>query len=196
MTALRKNDLCLTPDQEVAFVRSVLGQIDLDPCASSEAYTETDEGKVWTRATGLGETNYTLEQDGTTSIWFGRVFFNPPYSQLLTWTALAARWWERRGVASLGLLPVNTATEWWQDNVGRATVATLLRKRVAHKDPTSGELCTSTRHDSCYVLWGPDDLAQSLVDRTAESNRGMVVVPARAAIADAMKQLDILVERV
>lgn len=56
--------------------------------------------------------------DGLQHSWAGhRVFFNPPFSELLAWTDKA--WTEcGRASAMVGLVPANrTEQEWWQKNV-------------------------------------------------------------------------------
>lgn len=66
-----KTDDWLTPPE----IWSSLGPFDLDPCASNRAQTM------------IAATNYKLpEVNGLLHPWFGRVWCNPPYSCISTWT--------------------------------------------------------------------------------------------------------------
>lgn len=50
-----------------------LGNFDLDPCTAKK--------RPWSNA----RINYTQQDDGLKQKWFGRVWLNPPYSQLSWW---------------------------------------------------------------------------------------------------------------
>lgn len=60
------SDVWLTPPE----ILQPLGDFDLDPCASKQ--------RPWP----IADTHYTIEDDGLSSEWFGRVFLNPPYSRV------------------------------------------------------------------------------------------------------------------
>ena len=66
------NDEWYTPANVVGSARSVMGCIDLDPASNWEA-NETVQAKAI----------YTVEDDGLTQPWRGRVFLNPPFSAQL-----------------------------------------------------------------------------------------------------------------
>ena len=58
---------------------------------------------------------YTLADDGVTCAWYGRVWCNPPYSDIRRWVEKAT---EKRSDYRLAamLLPANrTEQAWWQD---------------------------------------------------------------------------------
>ena len=63
------NDEWYTPAGVVVAARAVMGRIDLDPASTAHA-NETVKAK----------TIYTVEDDGLTKPWRGRVFLNPPFS--------------------------------------------------------------------------------------------------------------------
>jgi hypothetical protein len=58
-----------TPDEILAPVREVLGQIDVDPASCDAAQVRVQ-----------ARTYYTLGDDGLTHPWRGTVFLNPPYN--------------------------------------------------------------------------------------------------------------------
>jgi len=62
-------DTWLTPPE---IIKSV-GQFDLDPCAALNM--------PWETAT----TMWTIEDDGLSKEWYGRVWCNPPYSDVVPW---------------------------------------------------------------------------------------------------------------
>ncbi|SMO87390.1 phage N-6-adenine-methyltransferase [Gracilimonas mengyeensis] len=62
-------DIWLTPPEII----QALGQFDLDPCAHIEQPWET------------AKTMYTIKDDGYSKEWFGRVWMNPPYSEIDRW---------------------------------------------------------------------------------------------------------------
>lgn len=64
-----RKDEWLTPPQ---IVKS-LGPFDLDPCSPIN--------RPWPTA----HTHYTVEDNGLTKSWFGRVWCNPPYSNIGVW---------------------------------------------------------------------------------------------------------------
>ena len=66
------NDEWYTPAGVVGAARELMGGIDLDPASTSEA-NETVQAKAI----------YTVEDDGLTQPWRGRVFLNPPFSAQL-----------------------------------------------------------------------------------------------------------------
>ena len=64
-TSVGENDEWLTPRG----IMEVLGKFDLDPCAPVL--------RPWDTATH----HYTLEDDGLSKPWFGRVWLNPPFNR-------------------------------------------------------------------------------------------------------------------
>ncbi len=66
---------CYTPAKYVESAREVMGGIDIDP-ASSEQANETIKATTY----------LTIDNDGLTYDWIGRVWLNPPYGRSLTST--------------------------------------------------------------------------------------------------------------
>ncbi len=63
---------------------------------------------------------YTKKRDGLRSAWFGRVWCNPPFSDIRAWVEKAWQEWEsaHRPELIVMLLPANrTEQAWWQDLV-------------------------------------------------------------------------------
>ena len=59
-----------TPPHLIELVKIVLGNVDLDPASNSKA-------QEWIQATQF----YTIQDDGFSQAWEGKVFLNPPYGQ-------------------------------------------------------------------------------------------------------------------
>ena len=69
---------------------------------------------------------------GLTMPWLvdGLVFYNPPFSNKLGWTAKAADEWDRKHCKEIiGLLPADTDTRWFQRYATRAAVRCFWRGR-------------------------------------------------------------------
>jgi phage N-6-adenine-methyltransferase len=63
----------------------------------------------------VAPTWYTLNDDGLEGVWSGRVWCNPPYSDIRPWVEKACRSARRCDVIAM-LLPANrTEQAWWQD---------------------------------------------------------------------------------
>jgi phage N-6-adenine-methyltransferase len=76
------------------------------------------------------ETFYTREDDGLTQPWSGKVWCNPPYSDLNAWVAKA---WEELDNCEVivMLVPANrTEQKWWQEHIepyrGQDTLSTVF----------------------------------------------------------------------
>lgn len=88
-SARMKNDEWLTPPAII----EKLGTFDLDPCSPIK--------RPWPTASD----HFTVEDDGLSRQWFGRVWMNPPYG------AEAARWMERMAAHGQGIALIFARTE-------------------------------------------------------------------------------------
>ncbi|WP_372933923.1 DNA N-6-adenine-methyltransferase [Mariniphaga sediminis] len=134
---MKENDEWYTPAE---IIRS-LGDFDLDPATSVEAYRLNQSAKQI----------YTLEEDGLKQPWNGRVWLNPPYSN-----PLAKRFLEKMAEHNNGIALVFSKIEakWFHDVVlGHATAVKFLyeRTRFFRPDGTKG---MQPRNGSMLVAYG------------------------------------------
>lgn len=99
-----------TPNIYIQAVREVLGTIELDPASCPEAQ-QTVQAKHY----------YTLEEDGLSKPWSGKVFLNPPYgktgsqSNQALWSQRLIQEYEAGNVTEAILLTnAQTAEKWFQ----------------------------------------------------------------------------------
>ncbi len=107
-----ENNEWYTPAEYIAAVHELLGGIDLDP-ASCEFANQTVQA----------ERIYTLEDDGLTQDWHGRVFLNPPYGYVEGTRESNQNLWSAKlinaycaGQVSEAVLLINAVTDrtWFQ----------------------------------------------------------------------------------
>ncbi|KKL67014.1 hypothetical protein LCGC14_2139190, partial [marine sediment metagenome] len=92
-----------TPRQYLDAARTVLGEIDLDPCADAEH-------RVPAKA------HYTQKQNGLSRGWAGKVYMNPPYGrELPDWVVKLCLEYTASSVTdAIALVPARTDTEWFR----------------------------------------------------------------------------------
>lgn len=96
------------------YLTDALGAFDLDPCSPPGG---------WVRAAA----HYTAEDDGLSAPWCGRVWLNPPYSEVEQWMRRMAD--HGQGIA---LVFARTETRWWFESVWpRASAVLFLRGRLS-----------------------------------------------------------------
>jgi len=142
-----------TPRPYLDAAVAVMGDIDLDP-ASSEAA----QGHVRARR------HYTLEDDGLTQQWAGRVFLNPPYAMPFV-KDFVARIVEAYEVGEIdeGILLTNNATdtEWFHRAARACAALCLTRGRIRFLEASNGDLVEkpSPTHGQAFFYFGPKDHA-------------------------------------
>jgi DNA N-6-adenine-methyltransferase (Dam) len=163
-------DTWQTPAHVLALARQVMGAIDTDPASSAAA----------NRTVGA-TTFYTVEQDGLTRDWPGRVWCNPPYSKVAG-VSLAVAFLTRlleqyhAGITTEGLLLTNVCTDtaWFVDMWTLPLCFVRGRLRFT-RDGHDGE---SPRYANVLAYVGQRP------ERFAEVFRGLghVVLPRRPAL--------------
>ena len=126
-------DEWLTP---LPIVRS-LGSFDLDPCAPVK--------RPWPTAAH----HLTPGDDGLFQRWFGRVWLNPPYSNVSLWLERLAD--HGNGIA---LIFARTETRWFFRQVWqRASAVFFFKGRIAFYH-VSGSVGGAAGSPSCLVAYG------------------------------------------
>lgn len=133
------NDEWLTPP----YILSPLGPFDLDPCAPVV--------RPWDTAAK----HYTIEDDGLSREWKGRVWCNPPYGRV------ADRWLARcadHGNA-MALIFARTETEMFFNRVWEAADAVLfLRGRLTFHCVTGEKAAHNGGAPSVLVAYGQNNV--------------------------------------
>lgn len=143
-----------TPPVYVKAVRSVLGEIDLDPCSNKFSIVKA-------------RVEYRLPQrDGLAELWnFRRIYVNPPYgsdkargTRIRHWLERCADAHRRHGSEVLALIPVATNTGHWKNNIwGVATsVAFLYDTRL--KFTVNGVPSVRGAPMSCAMIYWGDQI--------------------------------------
>lgn len=99
----------LTPPHIVEAAAASLGAIDLDPCSSLSYMDNVPAALRWT-----------VEDNGLSRQWSGRVYMNPPYGRPIgDWTSkLASSYASGDVTAYVALVPGRTDTKWFADFIG------------------------------------------------------------------------------
>lgn len=99
----RKSDEWCTPPVIIAAVIGAMGGIDLDPASPYPG------GPV------PALVHYTSAEDGLRQEWHGRVYLNPPFSQVKTWVGkLVSEYQAGHTTEAILLCSAATDTQWWQ----------------------------------------------------------------------------------
>lgn len=137
---MKENDEWYTP---VEIIRS-LGEFDLDPASSQEAFKLNRSAKKI----------YTAKENGLVQPWNGRIWLNPPYSNPLLQDFLKKMAEHNRGIA---LVFSKIEAKWFHDIVFEyATAVKFLYNRIQflRADGTKG---MQPRNGSMLVAYGAED---------------------------------------
>jgi len=136
-------------------------EFDLDPCAPPG-------GVPWLPA----KHHYSIEDDGLSKPWFGRVWLNPPYGREAgAWMIHLAQ--HGHGI---GLVFSRTDVAWWHLTVPDATAVCFVRGRLTFV-PGSGQSAPgNSGGPSALVAYG-DDCAEAV----ARSGLGLTYYTMREA---------------
>jgi len=137
---MKENDEWYTPPE---IIRS-LGEFDLDPCTSIEAYNINHSAKNY----------YTVEDNGLSKDWFGRVWINPPYSYPLIKEFMVKMAKHGHGMA---LIFSKVESKWLQDTVLEcATAVKFLYNRIKFIK-SDGSIGGQPRNGSMLIAYGESD---------------------------------------
>lgn len=121
-----------------------LGEFDLDPATSPEAYQLNSSAKRF----------YTMEENGLIQPWNGRIWLNPPYSNPLLQQFLMKMAKHNNGIA---LLFSKVGTKWFHDIIlNQASAIKLLYERIQFFRP-DGSIGKQPRNGSVLVAYGKED---------------------------------------
>ncbi len=144
---LTSDDWC-TPANVLAAARLVLGDIDLDPATNEFA-------QVRVRA----RTFFTIEDDGLSKPWRGRVWLNPPYSMpaIESFVRRLVGEIDARNVTAAVLLTNNsTSAAWCQLATERSAAICLPNRRIAFDRPDGSGPQKGNRFAQVIFYFGDD----------------------------------------
>lgn len=121
----------------------MLGEFDLDPCASKN------------RNFDIAKTNYTIDDDGLSKEWEGRVFLNPPYGRDLP------KWLKKMagsGCTGLALIFARTDTKAFHDYVFKHSDAILFIKGRIKFEKHGMKKNQTSNAPSCLVAYGKQEM--------------------------------------
>lgn len=148
-----RSDDWITPPR----ILDALGPFDLDPAASSS--------QPWATAARM----ISPPDDGRlASLWTGRVWLNPPYSDVEPWLERLAD--HGNGIA---LVFARTETKWFQRVVfGRASAVLFVAGRITFYHPDGSSPVTTAGGPSVLVAY----------DHTSKKNAGRLLIAAKRRI--------------
>ncbi len=119
-----------------------LGTFDLDPCAAPDL-------RPWDTAA----VHIAPPEDGLSWPWYGRVWLNPPYSDIERWLGKLAD--HGQGTA---IVFARTETRWFVEHVWeRATAVLFLHGRLHFHLPDGSRAAGNAGGPSCLVAYGRSD---------------------------------------
>lgn len=122
----------------------VLGPFDLDPCAAADRPWDTARRHI------------APPEDGLSAQWQGRVWLNPPYSDLNRWMGKLTA--HGRGTA---IVFARTETRWFVEHVWlRATAVRFLHGRIHFHLPDGSRAKGNAGAPFCLVAYGDGDAAR------------------------------------
>ena len=139
------DDEWITPTPVLDLARRVLGSIDLDPATNLPAQERV-----------CATVFYTIEDDGLSRPWRGRVWINPPYSRALIplfVTKLIAEYEAGRVSAAVLMTPLATDTAWFRAAERACTAVCFTHQRI-HCDKSDGGKPHRARVPSAFFFFG------------------------------------------
>lgn len=166
-----------TPPDVLERIFAVLGDVDLDPCASADEEHQF-AAENWSESKLHVNFHNRVDMDEKIDASEGkRVFANPPYSKLSVWVPFLAS----LGGPTIALIPPSVGTSYWHEDVfnsrkdSGAQAVCFVRGRISFLD-ADGQPARQNRYESAFVLWrAPTDIYVRFFDLFSEV--GKVVVP-------------------
>jgi len=104
MAEIKKSDCWGTPSYIIEVSDTILGGIDLDPCAEPRKYQRRVPAKI----------HWDIYDNGLNKPWEGKIFLNPPYSDPGAWVSTLCYWYDKGTVTrAIALLPSSVETVWF-----------------------------------------------------------------------------------
>ena len=130
-TVLTGNAEWLSPHYIIDGAHEVMGGIDVDPCAHRD----------WWYGVGAA-VNYTVDDDGLSQPWHGRVYMNPPYSRRLVDRFVSKLGRELEyGPATSAIVLVNAAVDtiWFRQLAAWSDIIGFTRSRLHFIRPETAQ---------------------------------------------------------
>jgi transcriptional regulator with XRE-family HTH domain len=133
-----------TPKDLADILTLAVGGFDLDPCAASHSKR---------RARIKAKLLLTVDDDGLSVPWHGKVFVNPPYGRGVTkaWVSKCKAEAASGKATVVALLPARTDAKWWHELVAGHAHVSLLNGSLKFGDSTS-----TAPFASAVVVYGAD----------------------------------------
>lgn len=140
-SARMKNDEWLTPPE----ILHVLGHFDLDPCAPA------DGRRPWNTAAH----HYSVNDDGLSQPWHGRVWCNPPFGKE------AVKWLRKLAAHGngVGLIPARTETAMFYECVwGLADAVCFIKGRPHFHYVDGTRAAANSGAPICLIAYGTENV--------------------------------------
>lgn len=132
------SDIWITPKSLV----NLLGDFETDPC--SHILQETWIGKKF---------NYTINEDGLSQEWHGRVWMNPPYSKNMEF----GKKFKDHG-NGIALVFARTETEWFYNNYSEADAYFFIKGRLTFLDENLKKPKGNSGAPSVLIAFGSENV--------------------------------------
>ena len=149
------NDEWLTPPEII----KALGPFDLDPCAPVN--------RPWDTASR----HYTVQDNGLTQSWYGRVWLNPPYGrETFTWMERLAE--HGNGIA---LIFARTETKGFHEQIWRKAKAVFFFEGRLKFHYVDGRQGGTANAPSCLVAYDNENAMQIVDAYATEKIKGQFI---------------------
>ncbi|MBI4853559.1 MAG: hypothetical protein HY819_17335 [Acidobacteria bacterium] len=138
-----------TPAKYMEMVSTVLGEIDLDPASCAKA-NEVIKAKKY----------YDLESNGLVQPWYGKVFVNPPYAEMLPWVSKLIDEYHNKEVEEAILLSNPSTDTTWFNHLCSASpyrcspVFCYIQGRIKFLSPDKSVRVNQPRNPSMFTYLG------------------------------------------